>query len=493
MINRRIALVAVLMLVCVWSVRMLPLQDYSSSAWETAKQSLKTGGSSSSSSSSSSSLSLSSPAADYFEQVFSADSPEPLDYATLAEACDAADWDANEAYLNCVGIMAGMMSIVSQVKVCLKMAVESGSHLVLPRMPLRSSDDLLDFNFFNDEAYMPYDRWFDADHLREQLGRACPRMRVVHPDELNTPAVPVAHRFQILCSDAHGYNKLHSYFWVGRPFRPFFDAQFRKHMADIDAAAAAAPANNATGITGTTGTTGTTGITVVDIDSEFMVFRLTDDPTGRDLRLWTDLSHLVRFRQDVRDIVDRLVRRLPPAGTYFGVHYRAENDSIWSSAEHQLGVDLDALDRAWALLGQQADVDAEQKRPLVYLACGDAHQVDRFVTAAAERGWEVTHKWLLANQDQDQDEHEHDDVDGDGHTAALINALAFDFQGAVDMGVMVRSGFFIGLQGSAFSSTLANQRDPTGRYRGSSFDVPDAGAHTHLFNDLDANEYACCL
>ncbi|EFX00601.1 hypothetical protein CMQ_7603 [Grosmannia clavigera kw1407] len=456
MINRRFALVALLLLLFVWSIKLLPLQDYSNSAWRTAKQSLSTSGGFAGS------RSGHAPSADFFEQVFSVGSPAPYEYAALSEACAAADWEADEAYLNCVGILAGMTSIVSQVKVCLKMAVETGSHLVLPRMPLRSSSDLLDFNFFNEDAYMPYDRWFDADHLRAQLARACPRMRVVHPDELDSPAVPVARRLQVLCSDAVGYNKLHSYFWVGRPFRSFFVEQYRQKVAAM--ALNEVPQN-------------TTGITVVDIDSEFMVFRITDDPTGRDLRLWTDLSHLVRYRQDVRDIVDRLVSRLPPPGAYYGVHYRAENDSIWSSAEHQLAVDLDALDRAWARFGNGDNAS----RPLVYLACGDALQVERFVAAAAERGWPVTHKWRLARQD------------GDETTASLIDALAFDFQGAIDMGVMVRSGFFIGIQGSAFSSTLANQRDITGRYRGSSLDVPDDGARSHLFNDLDANEYACCL
>lgn len=62
------------------------------------------------------------------------------------------------------------------------------------------------------------------------------------------------------------------------------------------------------------------------------------------------------------------------------------------------------------------------------------------------------------------------------------------------MGVMVKSEFFLGITGSAFSSSIGNVRDRTGRYRGSSFLVwDDEGAHTHLFNDGDAGSYACCL
>lgn len=464
MINRRVAFVAAVALVFIWSVKLLPVGG----AWQSARQSLAS----------------TSPAADYYEQVFSVDHPRTYRYATLQDACDRADWDHNEAYLNCVGIEAGLTSIISQVKVCLKMAVETGSHLVLPRMPLRDSKNLLEFNFFNEAAYMPYDQWFDADHLREQLGRVCPRMRVLHPDDLNTN-VAVAHRFAISCGDAFGYTKLQSYFWVGRPFATFFADQFSHHMEEIRNSEAqareAAPPSILPSRTESTEAYGedednSKGITVVDTDSEFMVFRLTDDPTRRDLRLWTDLSYLVRFRQDVRDVVARIAPRLPPPGSYYGVHFRAENDSIWSSVEHQLAVDLDALDRAWAKFGSPS-----QTRPPVYLACGDAVQVERFVAAGAERGWEVTHKWRLAK------------LDGDTQTTDLIDAMAFDFQGGIDLAIMIRSGFFIGVQGSAFSSTIANQRDVTGRYRGSSFDIADEGARTHLFNDLDANEYACCL
>ncbi|TPX13488.1 uncharacterized protein E0L32_006218 [Thyridium curvatum] len=398
----------------------------------------------------------------YFEQVFSAGRPRDYDYAALKDACDRAAWPAeqDEVYLKCGGMAAGLTSIISQVKVCLKMAVETGSNIVLPAMPLRDSTNLREFNFLNGEAYLTYDKWFDADHLREQLARACPRIKVVHPDELGR-SVAVKHDWEVSCANAFGYRKIHSYFWAGRPFRTFFSGELTKlrQLNFLDPARDDAKA----------------GITVVGIDSEFLLFRVTDDPTRRDLRLWNDLGHLVRFREEPRQIIDRLLRGM--MRPFYGVHFRVENDTIWSSLDNQLKVDLDALDRAWELYGPP-DKSPTQEKPLVYLACGDQQQVEKFVAAGAARGWEVTHKWRLA----------------DAETARMIDELAFDFQGAIDMGVMVRSEFFLGLTGSAFSSTVANQRDVTGRYRGSSFaDPDDEGARTHLFNDQDADEYACCL
>ncbi|CAK7243398.1 MAG: hypothetical protein STHCBS139747_004917 [Sporothrix thermara] len=470
MINRRYGLLTSLLLtlVLIWSIRLLPWGEYqsysvASDAWASAKDTIagKITGKPSESNKKH--------VQNYFDQVFAAEKPPLFPFTEVRATCAAADWEHNEAYLNCVAITAGMTSIMSQVKVCFKMAIETGSHLMLPTMPLRDSKDLLNFNFMNSDAYMPYDQWYDMDHLREQMAAACPQMKIIHPDDVNPDkggTIAKRRHLKIMCSDAPLYVKFHSYFWVGRPYKHFFNAQFdvkMKKLAEEEAASLTPVEENG-------------GITVVDVDSEFLVFRVTDDPTRRDLRLWTELSHLIRFREDVRTVIDRLVTRLPNAGNYMGVHFRAENDSIWSTPEHQLGVDLDSLDRAWDMFGNYGE-----EKPPVYLACGDQSQIEMFSKAAAERGWKTLHKWDLAR------------LNGDTETAGMIDKMAFDFQGAIDMGIMVRSRFFLGVQGSAFSSTVANHRDATGRYRGSSFEVPDEGARTHLFNDLDANEYACCL
>ncbi|CAK7200248.1 hypothetical protein SEUCBS139899_002939 [Sporothrix eucalyptigena] len=469
MFSRRSGLVTSLFLalIFVWSIRLLPWHDYpnystATDAWNSAKETItgKIGGSKTPNTKH---------IQDYFDSSFALEEPRIFPFPEIRAACAAADWEQNEAYINCVAITAGMTSIMSQVKVCFKMAIETGSHLMLPTMPLRDSKDLLNFNFFNGDAYMPYDQWYDADHLRRQMAEACPKMKIIHPDDIKPEkggTIAVRRKFEVLCSNAYGYHKFHSYFWVGRPYKTYFNQQFFLNMMKLqeEEAAKETPVED------------NGGITLVDVDSEFLLFRITDDPTRRDLRLWTELSHLIRFRDDVRTVIDRLVQRLPNAGNYMGVHFRAENDTIWSSAKDQMAVDLDALDKAWEMFGNYGE-----EKPPVYLACGDQKQIEMFTEAAAERGWKTMHKWELAK------------LNGDTETAGMIDKMAFDFQGAIDLGLMVRSRFFLGIQGSAFSSTVGNHRDVTGRYRGSSFDIPDDGARTHLFNDNDAVEYACCL
>ncbi len=395
----------------------------------------------------------------YFDQVFSVDKPANYDFPALQQQCERAKWTEDDVYLQCVGMAAGLTSIISQVKVCLKMALEAGTGIVLPSMPLRDSTDLKNFNFLNEDAYMNYEKWFDADHLIDQMGRVCPRMKIVHPDQLDSPLLPVKNRWSIDFASAPEYQQFGGYFWTGRPFKAYFDEQYTR----LQQLAFLAPDRDDSRL----------GITVIKIPSQFLIFRITDDPTGQDLKLWNDLSLLIRFGEAPRLLVNQLLSHI--TRPFYGVHFRVESDTIWSPLENQLSLDLDALDKAWAKYGTPG-----AEKPLVYLACGDQQQVEKFVTAGKDRGWEVTHKWQLAQSN--------------AIALEMINNLAFDFQGAVDMGIMIKSHFFLGITGSAFSSTIANVRDITGKYRGSSFTVyDDGGARTHLFNDNDASAYACCL
>lgn len=371
--------------------------------------------------------------------------------------------------LTCKVIAAGMTSIISQVKVCFKLAVDAGVHLLLPSMPLRDSNDLTNFNFWNESAYHTYDAWFDSEHLLSSMARACPQMKIRHPDEAGTPSLPIAHHWDMDFSKAPSYRPMNGYFWVGRPFKAWFDYELRRlRFVDFNTPKIDVGNQRSGPSSGQQA-----GATILGIASQFLLFRLTDDATGRELALWNDLSHVIRFKEEPRLITNKVLSYIDRP--FYGVHFRAEKDSIWSPMENQLKVDLDALDKAWEQYGSVG-----QERPLVYLACGDEEQVEKFASAASQRGWTVTSKYDLLKDDQ--------------VTLKKLNDLPFDFQGAVDMGVMLKSHFFFGITGSAFSSTVANLRDSTGRYRGSSLIFPDDdNARTHLFNDGDATHYPCCL
>ncbi|KAI9649268.1 hypothetical protein NHQ30_001838 [Ciborinia camelliae] len=402
------------------------------------------------------------PAETYFEQAFSVNKPTDYDFPALKQQCEHTEWPKNEVYLECNGIFAGLTSIVSQVKVCLKMALESGHGIILPSIHYRDKTNLEELNRFNEDAYMTYGEWFEESHLIEQMERVCPQMRIIKLSEIESGSVTVQHRWPIELSHktAPGLAPFQGYFWKGRSFKDFFDAQY----SQLEQLFLLNPSNKLDH---------EAGIIAIQIHPQFLVFRITDDSTGQDLKLWNDLGYLVRFKEPPRRVVGRLLAQINRP--FYGVHFRVESDQIWSSLENQLQVDLDALDRAWEIYGNH-----KEEKPMVYLACGDQNQVVKFVEAGKARGWEVTHKWKLAEKDI--------------NTLNTINQLSFDFQGAVDMGIMLKSHFFLGITGSAFSSSVANARDSTGKYRGSSFSVfDDGGARSHLFNDGESNYYPCCL
>ncbi|KAG9247136.1 hypothetical protein BJ878DRAFT_494010 [Calycina marina] len=402
----------------------------------------------------------------FLEQVFSVDKPRKHEYPALKYMCDNTVWrpELKDVYIHCVYMFAGMTSIVSQIKVCLKMATETGSNILLPSMPLRDSKVLQEFNLNNADKYLPYDQWFDADHLTEVMGRVCPQIKILRPDQVGPGKIAIKNKWDIDIGKAPGYHQFTSHFWTGRPFKEFFDDQFDELVAKAPKDSLAPP-----------------GITQIDIASLFLLFKITDDPTHRDLKLWNEFSLLIRYLKGVRTVAIKLLDEIPRP--FYGVHFRVENDTIWSSLETQLSRDLDALDQAWEQFRDDVVVSSgPPKKPPVYLACGDEAAMKKFIEEGEKRGWEVTHKWDLARKHSDQT------------VVAQIDALAFDFQGAVDQGVMLEASFFLGISGSAFSSTTANARDVTGRYRGSSFtNVVDENARNHLFNDGDASSYACCL
>lgn len=175
------------------------------------------------------------PALRYYGQVLEETRPE-YGFPDLKGYCAAMTWPEDEVFLQCGGMSAGLTTIMSQLKVCLKMAVESGTNIILPSMPLRDSTNLQEFNFMNSDAYMPYDEWFDVQHLIEGLGKACPRMKIVHPRDMDSEAWPVKNKWTVDLGAAPGYVPFLGLFWPGKPFRTFFEGQLTalEEMAEMN-------------------------------------------------------------------------------------------------------------------------------------------------------------------------------------------------------------------------------------------------------------------
>jgi hypothetical protein len=423
----------------------------------------------------------SSAAETFFDQTFSIVTPQPYPYAALSDACAGDEWH-DDVYLSCTGIAMGLTTIVSQVKVCIRMAVEARVNLILPDILRRDETNLSEYHMNDTSVPLGWEKWFETAHIKNGLKTACPRMQVNLRNE--TDDLAIEKEVEITFDRLPAYTKYRGYFAVWRPFKAFFDAQFANLTRTSTSLVKQERAVRKPL---------TDRIKIVNIEPEFLLFRVTDDPTQRELAAWNDIGHLIRFRHEERSITHWVLSQLG-GGPIYGVHFRVESDTIWTSFENQLAANLDALDKAWEQEQERTRATVtrggkeSRRRPVVYLACGDQSQAERFVNAALERGWDVTHKWRLASAAAYED--------GDDNMARRIRALPFDMQGVIDLGVMLRSDFFFGITGSAFSTTVAHQRDSTGRYRGSSLILGlggDGGARSHLMNDVDGTMFQCCF
>lgn len=450
---------------------------------------------------SSSPTSSASPAESYFNQTFSTYEPHGYYFPALKKQCDRTAWkntasDGPPVYLQCEGIYLGLTSVISQVKSCFKMAIEAGTGVILPAIPLRDANNLLSYNQGNHAAERAFGDWFDESHLVTAMANACPGLDVITPKDLDTKTGGEEHRtkWSIDFHAARFFRDRDGYFWAGKPFGPFFDEEFarlqREELENNDKKDEGGDDKShqkELQRRGDAGSGGNKRAIVVGMRADFELFNVANDPTGHDRHLWSDLGRTLRFLHEPRAIVDQLLRQID--GPFFTVHFRGEGDNMWASPEEQIHLDLDALDHAWDTYSNSSGLmGLGDVKPPVYLACGDEGPLKAFVEAGRARGWNVTSKYALAKA-MDTTE-----------ALNMIEKLPFDFQAIIDLGMLVRSYFFIGIMGSAFSYTVANVRDPLTRYRGSSLEVQeDGGARTHMFPNSDRHgdstmeKYACCL
>lgn len=438
-----------------------------------------------------------------FQQTWFED-PPAIDLPNLRAQCERTEW-REDVYIQCGGLTAGLTTIISGLRVCFRMALDAGVNLVIPAMALRSSDKLDQFNTFDEKFIYPYSEWFDEEHLISALESQCPQMKIARLDKKKAPRLPSGPWVHLELDSAPGFKQFEGWAWPGRTWHTWFLEQglpaaveeYKSNLAKVDLPVPKGP-------------------TVVSLFTPFLFFRITEDTTGHDQKVWHELNSLIRYNKPSRRIVGQLMDHIK-SRPYIGIHYRGEKDNIWSSPEVQLKRDLEMAESGWALF--LSDLPSNRLRwgkeqvKTIYLACGDQDAISQFKAEADKRGWTIIDKWSMAKEidntatdafkSHDRDSSSRDKSDEDDDAAATpslvnaIDALPFDHQGSIDLALVTMSTFFIGFTGSAFGFTVANARDPAGRYRGSTMDrLWDEGAieaKSHLFNDGESGQYPCCF
>lgn len=389
----------------------------------------------------------------FFEQVFALDDAPELDLTALERECAASEWQPN-LYFECYIMDGGLTTLISEIKTCMHMAIELGANLIIPTTPFRVSD--ADLSVWDDEHRKPLGMWFEREFLIERMQRACPKMHVTRLNEKQEPDVRIEHTVAMNYSDAPFQWGFGPYETVNTPWQQWF-----KDTVAVESA-------------------GISGNIRLQAATPSQFFNVTD--ARHDQRAWFELSHLLRSRIRPRKSIDTIRKHMSTDSgvkPYIGVHFRVENDvideEVWTSPERQITRILETVEQVRLQYGYT------EEEKLIYIACGDEHQLNNFKVRAFEQGWTTVDKWSIAAADQ-------------GDLAQMISELDFDHEAMIDMGMLVMSDFFIGLGASAFSFTIAHDRSPTGRYQGSSLGETGevAKARSHLYQD-GGFAYQCCL
>lgn len=168
-------------------------------------------------------------------------------------------------------------------------------------------------------------------------------------------------------------------------------------------------------------------------------------------------GNLIPFRHDVHrlaatiiyelyssyrlDITPSVTTTLPSANTFLGIHLRTANDILpeWLKYTDQASYFLSHIDSS----------DFITSLPVIYVASGNATSIADFSIEADSL---IQPKTILTK---------HDLLSGDD--LAKLTSLTWDQQALVDLLVLSRSGFFMGMADSTFAWTIALDRRKTSR------------------------------
>lgn len=397
-----------------------------------------------------------------FEQTLS-DQKQDLLSCPGITAMNAKAPSLDGIYLNCTGIGAGLTTIMSQVRFCLFTALQLGTNIVLPVIDERDSEDLQDFHHDDLEFQHDYNVWFEEEHIIEALKIAVPHVDVVSSRaELN-----VRQRGIVDVRRHPNFAMFRGLFESLNPPFIYFNETLKTTACDDKPCQEPFSRESFDA----EGTIVTNRPTVIEFPWTDMIYNLDNYASGVEQLAWNELNLLTRFKSTSRHIVDHTLNRVmshSPAGRFIGAHYRVERDTAgywWDNAETQGKKIITSAEEVWSRFGLPG-------RPIIYLACGDPQLMEEFRLRAALRNITVHDKWTLSSSAHLEDV----------QIRESMTPLGFDMLAGIDYGVLLKSVFFIGNDGSAFSVTIANNRSPHGRY-GTSGLLSSGTGNSHLFKN----------
>lgn len=275
---------------------------------------------------------------------------------SLQSLCAATIWREG-LYVNCTNIMnlpgkpngtgnpQGLFNVKNTIQVCIRWAIDAGMGLVMPRLAIRSRDNLEYFNEWQDFSFL-----FDEDHLKKSLKEECPQLKVIdYKDHVDRRIVAERKSFTYY---SHGW--------------------FRYHVDSL---------------LNTSGDDPSKASTVVWENEPLFSWEFYKDGVNTHQSLY----NLIKFNPSFVAVGKEIVGLLP--ATYLGIHIRAEKD-----AEGFLGI-LNYHTQIENFINIYKEKYTHIKT--IYVATGD-HAIDeKFVKDVKDLNANVVTKWTLAATNSD--------------------------------------------------------------------------------------------
>ena len=358
----------------------------------------------------------------------------------LARVCsENKRWTPGLVFI-CDNNSGGIGNIRNFILTCLRYAIEAGATgLALPTIQSRSAAKLADL-FVGDQ--LPFDYFFDEAHFRRGLAEACPQITVYGADLADVPGLdaekPQGRRvgpIQITPNhfgrrggcDVRDLNRHSARF--GERFHAFLWEQDESQQQQQRL-----------------GPTGVSKPRLVRMNwgVQWNWPVLQDGP-----EFAASFGGLLRFRDDILSLGEKTADAMQKLAAspgrdgrgFVGMHLRTESDALgtWPSFENQTA----------AYLARVAGLDPSPPR-YAYLATGNATEAAKLAAQAeAQQGLRVVTKHELLRLSNDGEA---------GELLRQLDALSWDQQALVDFVVLLRCGFFLGVNPSSFSMNVALKR-----------------------------------
>jgi hypothetical protein len=269
---------------------------------------------------------------------------------TLEKICRDTTWRPG-LYLNCTNIIPlsgnppgtanpqGVSNTYNVIMICLRWAIDAGMGFVMPRIAIRSQEDIRYFS-----EWRGYDYLFDEKHLRDSLLSECPQLTIVN--NLTNHKIIKAEQ------------KLEARYSYG---------EYKAHVNQLLKENSLTPSYN--------------NPIVIWENEQLFNWKFTNDsrPAIKSIR------DAIRPNFRIRSISSSLQKMLPPI--YIGIHLRVEADLVVGSYEAQKKYFI----KHYKGLPGYSDIIT------FYVALGDMDMEDKFRFEMAQLGLNVISKWSLAS------------------------------------------------------------------------------------------------